>query len=61
MRVRLLSFFVALALIPVAAPAQEAPADEAAQDAAPASDDPDAVKTTAAKVPLDEIRRYVTS
>ena len=60
MRVRILSFFVALALIPVAGSAQEAPAGEAAQDAAQASDDPDAVKTKAAKVPLDEIRRYVT-
>ncbi|QNN45728.1 S41 family peptidase [Thermomonas brevis] len=63
MRVRLLSLFIALALFPLAAAAQDAPAqaDEAAQDAAPAADDdPDALDAGAAKVPLEEIRRYVT-
>ena len=63
MRVRLLSLFIALALLPLAAVAQDAPApvDEPAQDAAPvADDDPDALDTGAAKVPLEEIRRYVT-
>ena len=63
MRVRLLSFFIALALVPLSAAAQEAPApaDAAVQDApAAAEDDPDALDASAAKVPLQEIRRYVT-
>ena len=63
MRVRLLSFFIAVALVPLSAAAQEAPApaDATAQDApAAAEDDPDALDASAAKVPLQEIRRYVT-
>ena len=41
------------------APPQEAPQEAQASDAIVASDDPDAAKTDEAKVPLDEIRRYV--
>jgi len=55
---------VALCLAPSFALAQEAapavpPADAAKSDEVAASDDPDAADTGAAKVPLDEIRRYV--
>ncbi len=68
MRARLLSLLIAFALHAPLVAAQEAPAQpaaedatqDAAQDAARASDDPDAVEADAAKVPLDEIRRYVT-
>ena len=63
MRVKLLSTFIALALLPLAAAAQDAPApaDTAVQDAAtPAEDDPEALDARASKVPLEEIRRYVT-
>ena len=68
MRARFLSLLIVLALYAPLVAAQEAPvepasedaAQDAAQDAARASDDPDAVETAAAKVPLDEIRRYVT-
>lgn len=63
MRVKLLSTFIALALLPLAAAAQDAPApaDATVQDAAPpADDDPDALDAAASKVPLEEIRRYVT-
>ena len=60
MRARLLSILIAAALYSPLAAAQDAPAEAAAQDAALASDDPDAVAAEAAKVPLDEIRRYVT-
>ncbi len=64
MRARLLSLLIVLALYAPLAAAQEAPVEpasgDAARDAARASDDPDAVETAAAKVPLDEIRRYVT-
>jgi carboxyl-terminal processing protease len=68
MRARLLSLLISVALYAPLVAAQEAPAQppaedatpDAAQDAARASDDPDAVEAEAAKVPLDEIRRYVT-
>lgn len=60
MRARLLSILIAAALYSPLAAAQDAPAEAAAQDAALASDEPDAVAAEAAKVPLDEIRRYVT-
>lgn len=68
MRARLLSLLISVALYAPLVAAQEAPAQPpaedatpgAAQDAARASDDPDAVEAEAAKVPLDEIRRYVT-
>ncbi len=46
--------------VPAQAAAQDATEQHAAQAAALASDDPDAVEAGAAKVPLDEIRRYVT-
>jgi carboxyl-terminal processing protease len=50
----------ALCLVPSFALAQQAPpADAAKSDEVAASDDPDAADTGAAKVPLDEIRRYV--
>jgi carboxyl-terminal processing protease len=50
----------ALCVAPSFALAQQAPPAEAAQsDEVAASDDPDAAETGAAKVPLDEIRRYV--
>ncbi len=50
----------ALCLVPPVALAQQAPpADAAKSDEVAASDDPDAADTGAAKVPLDEIRRYV--
>lgn len=45
---------------PAQAAARDATEQDAAQAAALASDDPDAVEAGAAKVPLDEIRRYVT-
>ena len=68
MRAWLLSLLISVALYAPLVAAQEAPAQppaedatpDAAQDAARASDDPDAVEAEAAKVPLDEIRRYVT-
>ena len=60
MRARLLPLLIAVALYSPLVAAQDAPVEEAAQAAVPASDDPDAVETAAAKVPLDEIRRYVT-
>lgn len=60
MRARLLSILIAAALYSPLAAAQDAPAEAAAQDAALASDDPDAVAAEASKVPLEEIRRYVT-
>lgn len=61
MRVKHLSLLIAVALglVPALALAQEAPQAAEASDAVAASDDPDAAKTDAAKVPLDEIRRYV--
>ena len=50
----------ALGLAPSFALAQQAPPAEAARaEEVAASDDPDAADTGAAKVPLDEIRRYV--
>ena len=66
MRVRTFSLLIAAALgsAPAHALAQAAP--QASRDMAEqsgevaASDDPDAAKTDDAKVPLDEIRRYVT-
>lgn len=60
MRARLLPLLIAVALYSPLVAAQDVPAEEAAQAAVPASDDPDAVQAEAAKVPLDEIRRYVT-
>lgn len=62
MRPQFLSFLIAIALLPRPLPAQEAPATGTVQDdeAQQTSDDPDAVKAGAAKVPLEEIRRYVT-
>ena len=61
MRAKSLSLLIAAALCgaPSFALAQETPQDEAKSDAVAASDDPDAAKTDEAKVPLDEIRRYV--
>ena len=65
MRVTSLPLLIAavLGLAPAVALAQEPPPqEEEAQgnpDAVAASDDPDAVQIDAAKVPLDEIRRYV--
>ncbi len=61
---RTLLIAAALCLAPSFALAQEAPpaqppADAAKSDEVAASDDPDAADTGAAKVPLDEIRRYV--
>ena len=49
----------ALCLAPSFALAQAAPPADAANSEVAASDDPDAADTGAAKVPLDEIRRYV--
>ena len=62
MRPQFLSFLIAIALLPRPLPAQEAPATGTVQDdeAQQTGDDPDAVKAGAAKVPLEEIRRYVT-
>lgn len=61
MRARLLPFLIAAALYSPRVAAQDAPAETApVETAAQTSDDPDAVATAAAKVPLDEIRRYVT-
>lgn len=62
MRHQFLSFLIAIALLPRPLPAQEAPATGTVQDdeAQQTGDDPDAVKAGAAKVPLEEIRRYVT-
>ena len=63
MRAKSLPFLIAVALYgaSIAAAAQETPAEPRAGEmgeVAP-SDDPDAADTAAAKVPLDEIRRYV--
>ncbi len=61
MRARFLSLLIAAALYSPLVAAQDAPAEAApVEAAAQASEDPDAVATAAAKVPLDEIRRYVT-
>ena len=61
MRATSLSLLIAAALCiaPGFALAQDAPQEAEKSDAVAASDDPDAAKTDAAKVPLDEIRRYV--
>ncbi|QIL19651.1 S41 family peptidase [Thermomonas sp. HDW16] len=61
MRAKPLSLLIAVALsiVPMFALAQDAPQDPQKSDDVAASDDPDAAKTDAAKVPLDEIRRYV--
>ena len=61
MRAKPFSLLIAAALCiaPTFVLAQEAPQDAQKSDAVAASDDPDAAKTDAAKVPLDEIRRYV--
>ncbi len=67
MRAKPLSLLIAgfLWMAPWVAPAQDAPqpdpraASEEAAVPVAASDDPDAADTAAAKVPLDEIRRYV--
>ena len=64
MRVKLLSLMVLFALQPVQGWAQEKPQEkpqsDAAVDASAQAEDPDAMDTAAAKVPLEEIRRYVT-
>ena len=62
MRVKLLPLplLILLALQPVRAWAQDKPTSDPAQAAEPQDEDPDAMSTAAAKVPLDEIRRYVT-
>ena len=68
MRVKLLSLLLLLVVQPSLALAQsqpgpDAPAagpDDLAQQEAPQDEDPDAMDTASAKVPLDEIRRYVT-
>ncbi|MDE2407526.1 MAG: S41 family peptidase [Xanthomonadaceae bacterium] len=60
MRVKLLPLVVLLALPPAHAWAQAQPQAEASQQTAPSDEDPDAMETAAAKVPLEEIRRYVT-
>lgn len=68
MRLRLIPIFLALALWPVYSLAQAVPgnADAGQQDGAVQdrdaqdSGDPDATELAAAKVPLEEIRRYVT-
>lgn len=68
MRHRLLFLLTAALLSPLPAVAQEAPGQSSEQSSeqspeAPemqATDDPDAVALDAAKVPLEEIRRYVT-
>ena len=67
MRSRPMSSLIALALCAASAHAlaQDAPpaheqAEEAQAQEVAASDDPNAASTDAAKVPLDEIRRYVT-
>ncbi len=54
-----LSIAAVLGLAPACAHAQEAPQATEKSDAVAASDDPDAASTDDAKVPLDEIRRYV--
>ena len=62
MRIRVSTLLIAVALgfMPVHARAQDAAPDAPPKsDEIVASDDPDAVRTDAAKVPLDEIRRYV--
>ena len=62
MRIRLSSLLIAAALgiTPLHVLAQDAAHEAPAKsDDVTASDDPDAVRTAAAKVPLDEIRRYV--
>jgi carboxyl-terminal processing protease len=61
MRAKSLSllFVVALLAAPAFARAQDAPPEQAETDVVAASDDPDAARTEDAKVPLDEIRRYV--
>ncbi|WP_256645785.1 S41 family peptidase [Thermomonas paludicola] len=65
MRARLLSLLIAFALHPAlaaaqAVPAQAEPAQADGQAASLEDADPDAVALQSAKVPLDEIRRYVT-
>ena len=50
---------VVIGLVPAFAQAQDAPLEQEESEPIAASDDPDAAKTDAAKVPLDEIRRYV--
>jgi carboxyl-terminal processing protease len=64
MRVKLLSLMVLFALQPVQVLAQEKPQEkpqsDTAVDASAQAEDPDAMDTAAAKVPLEEIRRYVT-
>ncbi len=64
MRHRLLFLLTAALLSPLPAVAQEVPGQSPEQSSeAPevqATDDPDAVALDAAKVPLEEIRRYVT-
>ncbi len=55
----LLLIAAGLCASPLHAWAQQAPVDPQKSDAVAASDDPDAVRSEAAKVPLDEIRRYV--
>ena len=62
MRIRVSTLLIAVALgvVPVRVLAQDAaPEAPPKSDEIAASDDPDAVRTDAAKVPLDEIRRYV--
>ncbi|RZA19067.1 MAG: S41 family peptidase [Lysobacteraceae bacterium] len=53
------SLLIAAALCAAPALAQQLPQDAEQAGAVAASDDPDAAKTNEAKVPLDEIRRYV--
>lgn len=65
MRARLLPLLIAFALHPAlaaaqAVPAQAVPAQDDGQAASMEDADPDAVALQSAKVPLDEIRRYVT-
>lgn len=63
MRIRPLSLFIALALVgspQLAAAQQAADAQDAAAQVQDAGEDPDAAALAASKVPLEEIRRYVT-
>lgn len=60
MRAKVLPLLIAFTLLPGLLHAQTAPAAVDAQEQAATDTDPDAVETAAAKVPLDEIRRYVT-